>query len=562
MGRGPDERLTWDDGATQVDLIAETSIFADDEATGEAVIIGSVTGELALLDYVAAGPEGHAAQVFYVDPDTASSLTPASVPERAGSPSGPMTPYERFVLDGVDGARSVTDLQREGLLSRTEIAAVLLNLLERGILKMSVARPEVPSTPAAPAPLAPSPKLSSPPPASAPQSPPRTDETTAEVANPAFIASIASPYLMAEAPPLSSFALPYEEPSTSDDITRGDSGVRPLPAWLLAPKVPPPRQIEIASHRPGPTPSASSASLPVVPPARTPSVAPALAPGSGEQTQEVEPDAVLSVLSAARPDELALPVATPRKHPTTGQMKALPRPVNAPPSGIRVTQPPKLPPPEPPPSAGCDPRPTQPPTRPLPTSVRSPVGNDPGLSGHSATVRARARSMFDEALSARAAQDLVGARMKIKLAIALDPNNLDYQRLFFELGERAGPANHLRRMSSPEAQRAFEEGCAAELKNELDRAILSFERSLSHAEEPMVLNRLGVLLATRKRAFARARAALERAVELDPDSSVYQSNLQKVIEGEQARPPAPSPRRAVSEATPRRGILAELFSPR
>jgi hypothetical protein len=43
------------------------------------------------------------------------------------------------------------------------------------------------------------------------------------------------------------------------------------------------------------------------------------------------------------------------------------------------------------------------------------------------------------------------------------------------------------------------------------------------------MNRLGVILAMKKREFARAQQLVEQAIELAPDNAAYEKNLQKIL---------------------------------
>ena len=47
--------------------------------------------------------------------------------------------------------------------------------------------------------------------------------------------------------------------------------------------------------------------------------------------------------------------------------------------------------------------------------------------------------------------------------------------------------------------------------------------------ETFLLNRLGVVVATKKRQFVRAQELLQRAIELAPQNPVYTHNLSKIL---------------------------------
>lgn len=178
----------------------------------------------------------------------------------------------------------------------------------------------------------------------------------------------------------------------------------------------------------------------------------------------------------------------------------------------------------------------------------------------------RAKKLFEAAIVARNDSDFVSARMNLKLAIAFDPTNLKYQRLFIELGDLSSPTKPTGlRMASHQAQRAYDDGCAAESRDEIDVAIRHFEAALKHSEHPAVLNRLGVLLAMKKKEYLRAQQLVERALELSPDNSVYTHNLTKILTRRAAEPaPKPqlnsSPSEPSSPPAPRKsGFFQRLF---
>ena len=83
QGKDEDAVLGWEDGSTTVDFIADTSIFEEDETTGEAVILGPPGP---LVPY-AASEQAHigsvAPQLIYVDQETQDRVVPAAVPPGA-----------------------------------------------------------------------------------------------------------------------------------------------------------------------------------------------------------------------------------------------------------------------------------------------------------------------------------------------------------------------------------------------------------------------------------------------------------------------------------------------
>jgi Flp pilus assembly protein TadD len=74
-----------------------------------------------------------------------------------------------------------------------------------------------------------------------------------------------------------------------------------------------------------------------------------------------------------------------------------------------------------------------------------------------------------------------------------------------------------------------EQATAAERAGKLDEAIGLLERGIEEDPDPAAYNRLGVLLATRKRQFGRARSLVETAISLAPENQAYQHNLAKIL---------------------------------
>jgi len=631
MGRevtdqGQDEVVhNWEeDGSTTVDFIADTSIFEEDETTGEAVILGPPGP---LVPYEAA-EQVHigsvAPQLIYVDQETQARVVPAAVPRKTGTQPGPMTPYEAFVFDLIDGTTSVGSIQRAGLLSQAEVTGVLYNLLDRALIE-----------------------IDQPPPISE-----EDDERTSHLPNPfegpagADLAQAARVLLdthgfsaldakLAPVAPAAAVddgsssdlrwipSVPADqvsEVSPSDDpFAFNVAPAMPLQVPLIAPVVaapttpsvtpapraglpgvprgpsllPPPPMI---AGRLSNAPSPSVLDAAPAPPALTavPSVPPVydlVAPPISAPPEPVPPKAVAVMLApvAAMPAPIAMmpapvaampapvavmpaPVAAPPKSVTTiSGLTALPA---EPPSARtaaprRATLPPAELPSAPakalPPAATTSPRSIAPattspraasaiaPPPPSTTSPRAasaiapprpgeeppkldsellaeiPAQRSPLLRTVSSTAHYKAKQLFEAALADRAKDDLVSARMNLKLAIAFDPSNTKYQRIFLEVGEQAAPSKIPPKLASPQGQRAFDEGCSCELKGDVDAAIRHFESALKHGEDPVVLNRLGVLLAMKKSDFMRSQSMLERAIELSPDNAIYQHNLTKVL---------------------------------
>jgi hypothetical protein len=98
----------------------------------------------------------------------------------------------------------------------------------------------------------------------------------------------------------------------------------------------------------------------------------------------------------------------------------------------------------------------------------------------------------------------------------------------------------------------------AERAGRIDEAIELLEHGIEEKRDPVLLNHLGVLLATRKKEIPRGRLLIEEAIQLAPDHATYRHNLERVSQLARARAssvvpkaPQPSPRRS--------SILGGLF---
>jgi Flp pilus assembly protein TadD len=146
----------------------------------------------------------------------------------------------------------------------------------------------------------------------------------------------------------------------------------------------------------------------------------------------------------------------------------------------------------------------------------------------------KARELYAASMVDRAGGNLVSARMNLKLAVAFDPENATYQEAFAQLGQAqlshaSLASNDAAPTQRPAAQKAYDEGCAAEAAGDVDRAVRLFEAALRLGEDPLILNRLGVVLAMRRNDVRRGQQLLERAVALAPMNPVYTHNLSKVL---------------------------------
>lgn len=140
-------------------------------------------------------------------------------------------------------------------------------------------------------------------------------------------------------------------------------------------------------------------------------------------------------------------------------------------------------------------------------------------------MRRKARNLMEQAQQDHAVGRLGAARMNAKLATIYDPDNEQYKRI---LGEWERPSTE--QGSRPEYVALYEEAQAREDDEDIDGAISLLEKGLRLAPNPAAFhNRIGVLLAMRKRDFERARDEIQKAIALEPGNAHYRNNLGKVM---------------------------------
>ncbi|MEL7240424.1 MAG: hypothetical protein AAGK78_16320, partial [Planctomycetota bacterium] len=117
----------------------------------------------------------------------------------------------------------------------------------------------------------------------------------------------------------------------------------------------------------------------------------------------------------------------------------------------------------------------------------------------------------------------------MKLALTFDPSNELYRTALEELNR--DPAAKPRSMSNvrSEGRILYDKATEAEQRGDIDRAVELLEKALKKSRRAPFLNRLGVLLATKKKQFERAQVLLEEAIELNPSNTTYERNLQKIL---------------------------------
>lgn len=138
----------------------------------------------------------------------------------------------------------------------------------------------------------------------------------------------------------------------------------------------------------------------------------------------------------------------------------------------------------------------------------------------------RAKVLHEAALHDREAGNFVSARMNLKLAIALDPDNQQYAALYIDLLAERPPPSLIDHVG---AEQLFHEATQAEGEGDFERAIAVLEKAIKLSRHPVLLNRAGVLYATKRRDFAKAKELLEAAVEAAPYNPAYVHNLNKVL---------------------------------
>jgi Tfp pilus assembly protein PilF len=143
-------------------------------------------------------------------------------------------------------------------------------------------------------------------------------------------------------------------------------------------------------------------------------------------------------------------------------------------------------------------------------------------------MRRKARNLFEQALKEHAAGKLGAARMNVKLATIYDPMTPEYQRVLDDWEDKPRP--NVAATRRPEYVELYEEAQDLEDRGDIDGALDALERGLPLAPNAAAFhNRIGVILAMRKREFERAAAEIQRAITLEPDNAHYRNNLGKVL---------------------------------
>jgi tetratricopeptide (TPR) repeat protein len=141
-------------------------------------------------------------------------------------------------------------------------------------------------------------------------------------------------------------------------------------------------------------------------------------------------------------------------------------------------------------------------------------------------MRRKARNLFEQAQQDREVGRLGAARMNAKLATIYDPDNETYRRI---LAEWEKPSSEAASSNRPEYVVLYELAPEQEDNDDIDAAIATLEKGVRAAPNPAAFhNRIGVLLAMRKKDYERARDEIEKAIALEPKNDHY-NNLGKVM---------------------------------
>lgn len=158
--------------------------------------------------------------------------------------------------------------------------------------------------------------------------------------------------------------------------------------------------------------------------------------------------------------------------------------------------------------------------------------------------RRKARKLFDEAHKEALAGRIGAARINTRLASLYDPENEDYKRQLAAwdgggtapgnaaqvVAGRAGQIQGAEDESLADVKALYDEAQRFEDQGDVDGALDLLAQGIDRFPNAAAFhNRVGVILALRKRDFMQAAQAVQRAVDLDPSNLHYKSNLSKII---------------------------------
>ena len=147
-------------------------------------------------------------------------------------------------------------------------------------------------------------------------------------------------------------------------------------------------------------------------------------------------------------------------------------------------------------------------------------------------MRRKARNLMEQAQKDYSIGRIGAARMNAKLATIYDPDNVEHRRILeaWDDKPKGSPAT-ASSMSRPEYVQLYEQAQDLEDEGDVDGALEVLFRGVRLAPNPAAFhNRIGVILAMRKREFDRAASEIQKAISLEPDNPHYRSNLGKVMQ--------------------------------
>ncbi len=172
-------------------------------------------------------------------------------------------------------------------------------------------------------------------------------------------------------------------------------------------------------------------------------------------------------------------------------------------------------------------------SEPVPDTVPPPSPSKPTkrrAEGVDSYRMVKAEKLFEQALKDKAEGNLVSARMNMKLALTFDPTNELFEKALSEISKSPdaqvsskGPTGRSK------ARELYDAATEAEQHGDVDRAIELLEQAIERSKQAPFYNRLGVLLAMKKRRYMEAQALISQALELMPNNATYEKNLQKIL---------------------------------
>jgi tetratricopeptide (TPR) repeat protein len=150
----------------------------------------------------------------------------------------------------------------------------------------------------------------------------------------------------------------------------------------------------------------------------------------------------------------------------------------------------------------------------------------------------RASSWYEQCLSDLDAGNIARAYNFLRMAVETDANNAVYRDAMM-----GWDALVTARQRGPDQNRWFAEALQAEQEGRHDKAIELLQLAAARTPNSAALwNRLGVLLATRRKDVQGALDALGKAIELEPSNPAYMNNFGKIAAlSERAHPPNQRP---------------------